>query len=1210
MGYLPNFSNARWHILVALSPVLIGSAVAEDAEQFFEKKVRPLLAQHCYECHGPSRQENDLRLDHIQFLLAGGVSGPVLVPRDTSASLLLRAIGYRDNELQMPPDGELADRDQSIIQRWIDLGAPWPAEPLPKNSVISGKFDLQKRAEFWAWQPIGNPAAPHVEHARWNNCGIDRFIYTALAQANLQPTPRANRNRLVRRAYFDVAGLPPPAATVNDEKMTEAAWEQLVDALVASPRFGERWSRHWLDLVRYADSYGHESDEDIPYAWQYRDYVIRALNADVPYDQFVREHIAGDLLDNPRLNPDEKFNESIIGTGFWYLHQATPAPVDSLRDEADRIENQIDVFGKAFLGLTVACARCHDHKFDAISTKDYYALSGILKSTRQQFTYLDRGAEIADATEALESQRHDLALRFAKHLSESIEQHGETLDNWLRASREVLQGEWREMDGRPLYRPDLLFSSFEDGDVSNWQVEARYLLRANGDAYQQTAAELRPLLGKTRLDTSGRSGVPRIPGLVVSSVPFTISRNYVEFLLYGRGDGPQRSFSLIIDDQPVYQILGPSSQTVERIVWDVRPYQGQQAMLKVDDSDDLKNEYFWVDQIVFSDTPEPYALSRPIISVAREFTINVHRLRDWLRVVAERELTLLRGDEAANSADASEIRFTAQDFGQWQATGQAFGEVTRGMQIRVEEQAICAEPAGAVHSGLASRKLRGVLRSPTFILDHDTIHYHAAGVQAQLRLIIDSYQMRRFADRLFEETYTNVNTDGRFDWFSQHRRLREYRGHRAYFEIADPSDGYIAVDSIVLSNSTSQPQHQPATPVDIRSIVQRFQGGHATSDETDLLNALVDFGLIARDQQLAAAANEWASRANRLSEPMPVLAAVAGTPFNDRVHVRGSHTTLGDEVPRRMLEALRPNAESGNIDRLALAEQLVDPKNPLLARVIVNRVWQHLLGQGIVSSVDNFGVLGQRPTHAELLDYLARQFREHGWSLKWLVKEIMLSETYRMSSVPADELAERQDPTNRLLHRANLRRLEGEAIRDAMLSVAGRLDETMYGPGIPVYVPRDFRNDVTDSNFDPDDGELERDRRRSIYLKHRRNILPTLAVAFDLPTPDSTFGRRTTTNTPAQALLLMNDPFVHRQASRWAESLLQSEDTFLRRVQRLYRTALTRDPNPREINSVETFFVAQARLHEIPLEAAKHDQRVWAAFCHVIFTLKEFIYVG
>ena len=413
-------------VLAMMAAVLVGGGRAKGDEvappaptpqqlEFFEKQVRPLLAEHCYECHsvGAKKLQAGLLLDSREALITGGESGQALVPGEPDESLLVEAVRYESYE--MPPKGKLPDEQIAIFERWVTMGAPWPDEAPPTASVERPDFDLEERKQtHWAWQPVQDPDRPAVENKEWPRSPIDAFVLADLEARGLQPAGDADRLAILRRLHLDLVGLPPSAdefdAFVDDR--SEDAVAQVVDRLLDSPRFGERWGRHWLDLVRYAESRGHEYDNDVPNAFQYRDYVIRALNADVPYDQLVREHIAGDLLSEPRLHPEQGFNESILGTGFWFLGEWVHSPVDIRKDEADRFDNMIDVMSKTFLGATVACARCHDHKFDPISTADYYSLTGFLQSSdyRQvRFESIEQNRRVA-AELATVDQKHQRAL--------------------------------------------------------------------------------------------------------------------------------------------------------------------------------------------------------------------------------------------------------------------------------------------------------------------------------------------------------------------------------------------------------------------------------------------------------------------------------------------------------------------------------------------------------------------------------------------------------------------------------------------------------------------------------------------------------------------------------------------------------------------------------------------------------------------------------
>ena len=355
-----------WHVLP--SPAVHAEDPNPQGVEFFEKRIRPLLVNQCFACHSSDKKKKGgLLLDSRAAALKGGDTGPAFVPNKPEDSLLIKVIGYED-DVKMPPRGKLSAEQIADMTAWIKMGAPWPGGET--TATIDTSFDLQKRKEHWAFQPIKQNAAPHVKDAAWPRNDIDRFILAKLEAKGLQPAKPADKRTLLRRITFDLTGLPPTPAEIDAYLSDESpcAYESVVERLLASPAYGERWARHWLDLVRYAETYGHEFDVDMAESYHYRDYVIRAFNADVPYDRFVTEHLAGDLLPQPRRHPVEKFNESIQATAFWFLGEEKHSPVDLRVDGADRRDNQIDVFAKTFLGLTVSCARCHDHKFDAILT--------------------------------------------------------------------------------------------------------------------------------------------------------------------------------------------------------------------------------------------------------------------------------------------------------------------------------------------------------------------------------------------------------------------------------------------------------------------------------------------------------------------------------------------------------------------------------------------------------------------------------------------------------------------------------------------------------------------------------------------------------------------------------------------------------------------------------------------------------------------------
>jgi mono/diheme cytochrome c family protein len=1089
--------------LLAAGLPLRAQAADATALEFFEKEVRPVLAEHCISCHGPEKQKGELRLDHGSFIAHGGETGPVISADNPESSRLLVAVSYHDVDFQMPPKGKLPEEQIEALRAWISQGAPWPDEPVPSEGA-PGKpaaFELESRRDnHWAWQPVQDPAPPQVKDAAWPRSDIDKFILSRLELEGFAPAPEADRRTLARRVYFDLTGLPPAPEAVEAfvADTRPDAYEQLVDSLLASPAFGERWGRHWLDITRYAETYGHEQDYPVDYAWRYRDYVIRALNADVPYDQMVREHIAGDLLPEPRIDPATGMNESVAATGFWYMHQATHAPVDVRIDQADRIDNQIDVFSKAFLGLTVSCARCHDHKFDAISMKDYYGLAGFLRSSRQQHAYVDPHGKVAEGVERLERS----ATRVARAITEGFE------------------------SATDLATP-----------VSPWMLAAAEVKRS-GRTVEEVATE--------RTLDAGRLG------------------RWVETL----------------------------------------------------------------NDAVTSEAGNPL-----------ELWAKVAQLPAWSQgFVLAGMATQARQPAAVAALPAGDVLFETFDspdaFQRWTAYGDAFGHAPTGNNAWCEERGrVELVPAGVAHSGLVDTKLEGTLRSADFTLEHESLQYLAAGTRGgELRLIIEGYELREFNGLLFESTFVPVKHGEEFRWLHQVGGLGKFKGRTAYIEIVDPGEGWVAVDEIRFSDAAPQPAPDTATmqalfagdaPASLEMLAARYDGlvreavsawpqGNATAAQMRLLNALQRGKLwspLDGNERFARAVETKDKQADELPRYERVLAMADGTPQDERVMLRGSYKTPADLVPRRFLEGVggdeHPPVEQGS-GRMALADRVLGEENPFTSRVMVNRIWHHLMGRGIVASVDNFGVLGQPPSHPELLDYLATRFREQGWSIKGAIRNVVLSQTYRMSSVPSNPVAEEKDPDNLLLHRMNRRRLEGEVVRDAILAVAGTLDATQFGPSVPAYISPFLEGNRRPEVSGPEDGA----RRRSIYMEVRRNYLPPMLQAFDMPVPDSTQGRRNVSNVPAQALILMNDPVVTQQAEAWAKQLLRDADSPEARIRSMFLRALAREPEPAELARMVAYIGEQAPLYGLDPAAAANDERIWADLCHVVYMLKEFIFIG
>ncbi len=603
-------------LLFAAIPASAADPNPEQTE-FFEKKVRPILVEHCYKCHSAESKKlkGGLRVDGRVFLLQGGDGGPAVVPGDPAKSKLIEAVRYVNPDLQMPPKGKLPAKVVADLEAWVKVGAPWPGDGATTVAPASkSEFDLAKRKrEHWAWQPVRPQPPPAVKDASWPADPVDRFVLAKLEAKGLHPAPPADKLVWLRRVTFALTGLPPTPAEIaafqNDD--SPQAFARVVDRLLASPAYGERWGRHWLDLVRYAETRGHEVDPDIPNAYQYRDYVVRALDADVPYDRLVREHLAGDLLPDPRLDPKTGANESVIGTAFWHLGEEVHSPVDIRQDQADRFDNRIDVMAKAFLGLTVACARCHDHKFDAISTRDYYALYGLLEGSDYRQVRFDGWAQNRKVASELAKLRERTTAELtttttAARKREAPAEPGEAYRAWLAKAKVVIDyadlgpGDWRPDDVTfgPGPRPA--------GAATVRQVGGKPVARFEG---RTAAAFDRFWAGLTLAphtgNDSGVLGRQVRPGFTIRTPSFVLARKNLYYLVRGGGTAYAAVCDHTVIQGPLHGglVLGiPDADDYRWVAHPLAGYVGQRLHAEL--TADPKTE-FAVALVVQADEPPP-----------------------------------------------------------------------------------------------------------------------------------------------------------------------------------------------------------------------------------------------------------------------------------------------------------------------------------------------------------------------------------------------------------------------------------------------------------------------------------------------------------------------------------------------------------------------------------------------------------------------------
>ena len=1103
--------------LFGISLTTNATELSSDDVEFFESNVRPLLVDNCYKCHSANseRIRGGFLIDSKPAILRGGDSGPAIVPGDPANSRIVSMIQRHPDYEAMPPKSKLEPDEIETLIAWIDRGAPDPRteESSPKSSLSD--FNLDERKSWWSLQPVKKLAVPNVANENWSENDYDRFVLSKLEEADLAPAKPAERHTLLRRISFDLTGLAPKVdeleAFLSDE--SPSAFAAAVDRLLESPHFGEKWARHWLDLVRYAETKAFEQDYTMAYAYRYRDYLIRAFNNDLPYDQFVKEALAGDLLPKPRFSPDDEINESIMGPGFLYLTDGQHGPPDLHEDEARIFSGMIDVTSKAFLGSTLKCARCHDHKFDAITTADYYSFYGMLRSSR--LSYANTNAEKQEAKlKSDQSKILQARSQISKLVYKTSLQDIELIPDYLQAQRSLLEN-------------DLVKSIFES--VSSEKPKDK----------KNKGLDLGAL--KNRL-----SGI---------------------YKLKAEQDG--------LNDEVLWSWLSLALSADRLEKWpELEPLFSQSA-----------------ERIINS------GKNKTSVELSQSFAQVARSLENWITQ-----------ESAFESQPESPVEMIFNHSG------------TQAVRGLVGEYPV---------AGVLAPRISGAIRSPDFIIDGKPIELQAKGYSGTVRLVIRNYELTGRGPTT-AKLYYAVDGD---HWQDIRFETYLWEGETAYLEVMQngkstnaihptrdtltpPDDNaYIAIrfdDGIgwgkYWETETSEEirlKRDPAIAKKIKSVWQRASRSSLDRAEVDLLSALFATGILSsdtnRDPKLAKAMSKYQALVSSIPQPLFARSLTDGSSHQEPVYIRGSHKNLSTEFnPRRFLDGLggTPITSEGS-GRLEWAEHVASKDNPLTARVVVNRLWKQIFGNGIVETTNDFGQMGGLPSHPKLLDYLASDLMENGWSLKHVIRKIVLSQTYQMSSVPSPK-ASNLDPKNRLLQHMPIRRLEAEAIRDHILACSNRLDTTLFGPSVPAYV-----EDHPDSRAKPKTGPIDGNGRRSIYLEMRRNFLPSFLRAFDMPNATEAIGKRLVTNVPAQSLALMNDPFVHSQAKLWAENLVESDLPIDARIDHIHLTAFSRTAHDSERDWAKRVITELAAEHG----CSEEDPQVWTDLCHLIYNRKEFIYV-
>lgn len=1026
--------------LLSLSATAQTSQTAADGALLYETRVKPILAEHCLKCHGadPDRLRSELSLATRGGLLRGGAHGPALDPAEPMSSRLLRAVGYHDEQLQMPPSGRLPDEIIAVLKEWVQLGAPYGGEEdaLVAADVDEAEFALTEADRaWWSQQPLARPLVPDVERTDWIAGDVDRFILARLEEAGLQPAADASKLALIRRATYDLTGLPPTLDEVRTFLADDEpdAYTRLVDRLLASPQYGVKWGRHWLDLVRFAETDSYERDRLKPGAWRYRDWVIDAFNSDMPYDEFLVHQLAGDEIKRVTAS-------STIATGYMRLGIWDDEPTDVALAQYDDLDSILDTSARVMLGMSIGCARCHDHMGDPIPQRDYYRMLAFFRGIAP---YKEGGGNATTPANYVDRIPQNLGLPGAD----------DALHTWRQRRSELLD----EIQ-------DVIAWVEENATVSTTAHPADGLIAHL--AFEDDSAEV-------AVDSVGES---------------------------------------------VGHINGATTRAEGRMG----------TAFSFDGHDDYLR------------------LERP---VQDDFTISL-----WFRTDAkapgENDLRWFRG---AGLVDA-EVPGIVDDFG---VSLVGDGHVTAG--------------AGNPETFLAS--------SSGY---NDGAWHHVAFTRrratGELRLFVDGELVSQAKGSDRPLTSSDVVDIGRIQ----------------------PGHGYFngQIDEVRF-------YERPLTHIEILDL---YLGGAASADFMDRLLTMAPGRAASHQQNLTALLKLTRPERKtievlRIKEKGPKPPAthvlIRGNPHAPAAPVEPGFPLILDErepeVPLRT-----SGASSGR--RLALARWITSPDNVRTARVMVNRIWQYHFGRGLVRTPNEFGRFGMKPTHPALLDWLAVEFIERGWSLKSMHRLIMNSRAYRMSSA-SDPEARFLDPENDLFWRCDMRRLAAEEIRDSILAANGTLNLEMGGAGVYPPMPEEIL--ATASRPDEAWGRSspEQAARRSVYIHVKRSLLTPLLETFDLADTDATCPVRFVTTQPTQALTMLNSVFMNEQAALLADRAGAGMETTEERVERAIELALAREATADEIGE------GVALVVELQEEEGFSAEAAFTNYCLVLLNLNEFVYI-
>lgn len=1089
----------------------------------FNRDIRPILSARCLNCHGSDEEARkaELQLDQREDAVRSRDGFFVIKPGDPEESELLHRITSSEANEVMPPAKNgpaLKPEEIETLRRWIAQGAEY--------------------ADHWSFQPIARRVAPAISEKRFNQSYIDRFIYQGLQNAGLRPAEAADRSTLIRRLSLDLTGLPPSPTEVDSfvSDTSADAYEKLVLRLLDSPHYGERMAQVWLDLARYADSKGYGSDPLREYMWRYRDWVIEAFNRNLSYDQFVTEQLAGDLL--PGATTDQ-----ILATSF---HRQTMSNDEGGTDDEEfrvaAIKDRVDTTGQVFMGLTVGCAKCHSHKFDPISQREYYQLFAVFNQTEDNDNPND---EPRLSTPTLDQSKQIAALELQiKQLGSLPVPSGDAFIKALEAWTQTVKRntEWelaRIVDAQTTADRKLELGT--PGEVLAGGKAAR--------ATDTLVFEIPEGVTAIRLEAIADETEIKGPGL-------TPHGNFVLTSLTGSLDRGRNG----VDQVRFVRVDLPGTNKMVSLA-EVQVYRGQENIASKGKASQSSTDFGGEAQkAIDGNTNGDYEVGKSVTHTA------VSKDPWW-------ELDL---GASAGQVDRVLIWNRTDNNLQSRLAGARISLLDSGRKILYES---VITDAPKLNQELAF----GGLMALNFVSassSHDQPQFEVVkAIRPQGKNRNEGWAVGGMQGRTQEAVFRTASPlpAGKVtlklsqNWGDQHT-LGRY--------------------TLSFSTATEPPQ---ALPVSIRDLAVGCDCCRTPEDQARI-EEFYWRNIAPENRQAQAEIEKVKSRLKKLQDSIvrtPVLRELpADRRRKSHILIKGNHTQPGEEVQPGVMAhflALPELKPEQTLDRLSLARWITDKKNPLTARVAVNRLWAIIFGQGLVETEEDFGTQGRPPANPELLDALALDFMDHNWDMKYLVSQIVLSETYRQSSVPADRATVATvDPRNERLSYYPRKRLEAETIRDQALVISGLFTPKIGGPSVYPPQPDNLWQAAFNGqrNYPTSTGP---DRyRRGLYTFWRRTTPNPSMSAFDAPSREVCSIRRIGSNTPLQAYVTMNDPvFVEASQALARRILTEGGESLESRLRYGYKLATSREITSERLEVLKTLYIQEQSRYEKDPEAAR-----------------------